>query len=261
MLVYGIICTETHAWSSPTVWASLGAGVLLLTAFVLIESRVAHPLVPLAILRRRTLATANLVVISIGAAMFAMWFLLSLYFQQVLGYSAVTAGLCFVPGSLAIILGARIATRFIGRTGPRTLLALGMAISTVGFLWLSRIGPDGSFGTDVVAPFVLLTFGMGLAMMPSTLAATSGTARAEAGLASGLVNTSRQVGGALGLAVLATIASHTTATRLAAHPHELSAALTAGYGRALLTAAAFTTCAALGALTLPRKPQQAQQAQ
>ncbi len=251
VLVYGIICTETKAWSSPSVWGSLLAGAVLLGLFVLIESRVAHPLVPLAILRRRTLATANVLVIAMGAASFAMWFILSLYFQQVLHYSAQTAGLCFVPGSLAIILGAQIGTRIIGRTGPRPLLVTGLTISTAGFLWMSLIRPDGSFVVDALGPFVLCTFGVGLAMMPSTVAATSGTARAEAGLASGLVNTSRQVGGALGLAVLATLASHTTATRLAAHPDQLSAALTAGYGRALLVAAAFTAFAALGALTLP----------
>ncbi|WKK26393.1 MFS transporter [Streptomyces olivoreticuli] len=252
-LVYGIISTETHGWGSPTVWAPLAAGVLLLLAFLAIESKVAHPLVPLAILRRRSLATANLVVIWMGAATFAMWFLLSLYFQQILDYSAVKAGLCFLPGSLAIIAGAQLATRIIARTGPRPLLVIGMALSTVGFIWLSRIRADGNYATDVVAPFVLATFGAGLAMMPATVAATSGTDRAEAGLASGLVNTSRQVGGALGLALLATVATHVTAGRLAVHPHDIQQALTAGYGRALLIAAAFTACAALGALAVPAR--------
>ncbi|MBT2384910.1 MFS transporter [Streptomyces sp. ISL-11] len=250
-LVYGIISTETHRWGAPVVWAPLTAGVLLLAAFLVIESKVAHPLVPLRILRRRSLAAANLVVIGMGAATFAMWFLLSLYFQQILDYSAVQAGLCFLPGSLAIIAGAQLATRIIARTGPRPLLVTGMALSTVGFLWLSRITAGGTFASDVLAPFVLATFGAGLAMMPATVAATSGTDRAEAGLASGLVNTSRQVGGALGLALLATIASHTSAGRLADHPQDVDAALTAGYGRALLIAAVFTACAALGALAVP----------
>ncbi|MFB7663620.1 MFS transporter [Kitasatospora sp. NPDC056138] len=248
-LVYGIVSTETHAWNSPTVWVPSAVGVLLLAAFVAIESKVAAPLVPLAILRRRTLATANLVVFSLGAAMFAMWFLLSLYMQQILGYSALEAGLCFLPGCLAIILGAQIATRLVHRTGPRPLLVCGMALSTAGFGWLSQLSADGSFGTDVAAPFVLCTLGMGLAMMPVTVAATAGTDRAEAGLASGLVNTSRQVGGALGLALLATVASHTTATRTG----PAAEAVTAGYGRALLYAAAFTACAAVGSFLLPRR--------
>ncbi|MGW1072994.1 MFS transporter [Streptomyces sp. NPDC002537] len=252
-LVYGIISTETHGWGSPAVWVPLAAGVLLLLAFLAVEAKVAHPLVPLGILRRRSLATANLVVLGMGAATFAMWFLLSLYFQQILDYSAVEAGLCFLPGSLSIIAGAQLATRLVPRTGPRPLLVTGMALSTVGFVWLSRIGADGSYAADVLAPFVLATFGAGLAMMPATVAATSGTARAEAGLASGLVNTSRQVGGALGLALLATVASHVTASRLAGHPHDVQSALAAGYGRALLIAAAFTACAALGALAVPRQ--------
>ncbi|MEV8477735.1 MFS transporter [Streptomyces sp. NPDC051173] len=250
-LVYGIISTETHRWDSPTVWAPLAAGVLLLLAFLAVESKVAHPLVPLAVLHRRGLATANLVVLGMGAASFAMWFLLSLYFQQILHYSAVEAGLCFLPGSLAIIVGAQLATRIIARTGARPLLVVGMALSTVGFVWLSWIRADGNYATDVAAPFVLATFGTGLATMPATVAATSGTDRAEAGLASGLVNTSRQVGGAVGLALLATIASHITTGRLAAHPQDVQQALTAGYGRALLIAAVFTACAALGALAVP----------
>lgn len=250
-LVYGIIAGETHGWTSPAVWVPVAAAVVLLAAFVGIESRSAHPLVPLGILRRRTLATANLVVIAIGAAMFSMWFLLSLYFQQALGYSAIEAGLCFLPGSLSIIAGARLATRLIGRTGARPLLVTGMALSTVGFLWLSRISGSGSFATDVAAPFVLATLGTGLATMPATMTATSGTAPHEAGLASGLVNTSRQVGGALGLAVLGTVASHTTAARLASHAQDVPGALAAGYGRGLLLAAVCAALAALGGLALP----------
>ncbi|MEU7044264.1 MFS transporter [Streptomyces varsoviensis] len=260
-LVYGIISTESHDWSAPEVWASLGGAVLLLAAFVLIESKVAHPLVPLAILRRRTLATSNIVVLLMGAAMFSMWFLLSLYHQQVLGFSAIEAGLSFLPGSFSVIVGAQLATRFIGRTGPRPLLIGGMALSTAGFAWLSFIGAHGSYATDVLVPLMLCALGMGLSMMPATVAATTGTARAESGLASGLVNTSRQVGGAIGLAVLATIASHVTASHLGSHPHDAAAALTAGYGRALLVAAAFTACAAIGSLLLPgRKERRAAEA-
>ncbi|MEW2575859.1 MFS transporter [Streptomyces syringium] len=249
-LVYGIISSETHGWGEAAVWAPLAAAAVLLAAFLLIEAKVAHPLVPLGILRRRTLAVANLVVLGMGAATFSMWFVLSLYFQQILGHSAVKAGLCFLPGSIAIIVGAQVATRVITRTGPRPLLVTGMALSTVGFVWLSRLSADGSFASDVVVPFTLATFGAGLAMMPATVAATSGTDRAQAGLASGLVNTSRQMGGAIGLALLATVASHTTAARLTAHA-DMRVALTDGYGRALLIAAAFTACAALGALALP----------
>lgn len=249
-LVYGIISTENSTWASPHVWAALALGILLLAAFVVIESKVAAPLVPLSVLRRRTLAIANLVMICLGSAMFAMWFLLSLYLQQVLGFSAMKTGLWFLPGCLAVILGARTSTRLVRSTGPRPLLVTGMAISTFGFLWLSRITVGGTFTTDVAAPFVLCALGLGLAMLPVTAAATTGIQPREAGLASGLVNTSRQVGGALGLAILAAIAAHTARDHFGPGVQ----ALTAGYGRAFLFAALFTACAALGSLFLPGRP-------
>ncbi|MET9414532.1 MFS transporter [Streptomyces klenkii] len=240
-LVYGTVASETHGWGTWVVWGSLVAGVLLLAAFVAVERRAAHPLVPLATLRRRTVATANLLVLCMGAAAFSMWFMLSLYFQQVLGESALVAGLCFLPGSAAIVAGAQISTRLIARTGPRPLILTGMTISTVGFLWLSRVGAhgDGDYVRDVLGPFVLATLGAGLSLMPVTAAATGGTAPHEAGLASGLVNTARQMGGALGLAMLGTVAAH-------------AGGGAAGYGRALLVGAACTAAAGAGALALPR---------
>ncbi|MEV5377202.1 MFS transporter [Streptomyces nondiastaticus] len=240
-LVHGTVASGTHGWDAWMVWGSLVAGVLLLAVFVAVELRAAHPLVPLATLRRRTVATANLLVFCMGAAAFSMWFMLSLYFQQVLGESALVAGLCFLPGSVAIVAGAQISTRLITRTGPRPLVLTGMTTSTVGFLWMSRIGAHdgGDYVTDVLGPFVLATLGAGLSMMPVTAAATSGTPPHEAGLASGLVNTSRQMGGALGLAMLGTVAAH-------------AGGGAAGYGRALLVGAACTAAAGAGALALPR---------
>ncbi|WP_330294635.1 MFS transporter [Streptomyces sp. NBC_00503] len=249
-LVYGIISTATTPWTSPHVWAALLAGLLLLAAFAVIESQVAAPLVPLSVLRRPTLAISNLVMIGLGSAMFALWFLLSLYLQQALGYSALETGLWFLPGCLGIIVGTRTSAHLIHRTGPRPLLVTGMSISTFGFLWLSRIGGHGPFVTTVAAPFVLCTLGLGMSMLPVTAAATTGIDRREAGLASGLVNTSRQVGGSLGLAILATIASHTARD----HTGSTTQALTAGYGQAFLCAALFTACAGLGSLFLPGRP-------
>ncbi|MEV7595949.1 MFS transporter [Kitasatospora sp. NPDC089797] len=246
LLTYGIVATETRSWSAPAVWAPAAAAAVLLTAFTVVERRSTHPLVPLTALRRPTLVLANATVFALGAAMFAMWFLLSLYFQQVLHYTPLQAGLAFVPGGLAIIAGARAATRLILRTSPGRLAAAGMVLATAGFVWLSRITPDSTYGLAVLPPFVLCTLGLGLATMPLTVAATSGAAPEEAGLASGLVNTSRQVGGALGLAVLASVAAHTTA----AHGGTAAQAATAGYAQALLTAAAFTATAVLLALAL-----------
>ncbi|MET3985679.1 MFS transporter [Streptomyces sp. PvR034] len=252
-LVYGIISTASASWTSPHVWAALAVGIALLAVFVVIESKVAAPLVPLAVLRRPTLAIANLVMIGLGSAMFAMWFLLSLYMQQVLGCSALKTSLYFLPSCLAVVIGARVSTHLVRRTGPRPLLVTGMGLSTFGFLWLSGITVGGSFVTGVAAPFVLCALGLGLAMLPVTAAATAGVDRREAGLASGLVNTSRQVGGALGLAILATIASHTAGGGSSPGVR----ALTAGYGHAFLVAALFTACAALGSLLLPGRPDQA----
>ncbi|MGK5549416.1 MFS transporter [Streptomyces sp. URMC 127] len=240
-VVHGTVESETHGWGAWQVWGPLAAGVLLLAAFVAVEARVAHPLVPLATLRRRTVATANLLVMGMGAAAFSMWFMLSLYFQQVLGRSALVAGLYYVPGSAAVVVGAQTATRLLARTGPRPLILTGMTMSTAGLLWLSRIGAhaDGDYVRDVLGPFVLATLGAGLSLMPVTAAATGAAAPHEAGLASGLVNTSRQVGGALGLAVLATVAAH-------------AGGGAAGYGTALLVGAACTAAAGAGALALPR---------
>ncbi|MCX4776096.1 MFS transporter [Streptomyces sp. NBC_01264] len=249
-LVYGIISTESSPWGSPHVWGALSLGILFLAAFVLIESKVAAPLVPLAVLRRRTLAIANLVMIGLGSAMFAMWFLLSLYMQQVLGFSAVKTGLLFLPGCVAVIVGTRTSAHLVRRIGPRSLLVTGMAVSTFGFLWLSRIAVGGVFTTDVAPPFGLCALGLGMAMLPVTAAATTGIQPREAGLASGLVNTSRQVGGALGLAILAAVASHGVAEHLVPGVQ----ALTAGYGRAFLFAALFTACAAFGSFFLPGRP-------
>ncbi|MCM3921748.1 MFS transporter [Frankia sp. AiPs1] len=257
-LVYGVVNTEAHGLADPRVALPLAAAVLLLAGFVAIESTVAQPLVPLAMLRRRTLAGGNLIMIFIGGALFPMWFLLSLYLQQVLHLRADRTGLCLLPGALSIIVGARLSVRLLATLGPRRLLATGMALSTAGFVWLSRVGADGDYLTDVLAPLLLTALGMGLAITPTTVTATQGIDRAHSGLASGLVNTSRQVGGALGLAVLATLAAHTTTAHLPAAAHvqaySKAAALADGYARALLGAAVVTATAALASLLIPDRP-------
>ncbi|CAJ59248.1 Putative transmembrane transport protein [Frankia alni ACN14a] len=262
-LVYGVVNTETHGLADPRVAVPLAAAVLLLAGFVAIEFTAAQPLVPLAMLRRRTLAGGNLIMIFIGGALFPMWFLLSLYLQQVLHLHAVRTGWCLLPGALSIIVGARISVRLLGTLGPRRLLVIGMALSTAGFAWLSRVGVDGDYHTDVLAPFLLTALGLGLAITPTTVTATQGIDRAHSGLAAGLVNTSRQVGGALGLAALATLAAHTTAaahavavptTAARLQTHSVAAALADGYAHALLGAAVVTATAAVASLLLPGRP-------
>ncbi|MFB6672120.1 MFS transporter [Streptomyces sp. NPDC056390] len=251
VLVFGIVSLETHAPTSPTVWAPAAAGLLLLGSFFAVESKVKRPLLPLRMLRMRSLVTANAVTVAMGASMFALWFILSLALQQVLGYSPVRAGLGFLPGTIGLAGGAQISTRVVGRMGPRRLLVSGLLLSTLGFWWFSGISSQGSYASDVLGPLFVTTLGLGLSMTPLTVLATTGVERADAGLASGLVNTSRQVGGALGLAVLASIAARTTSHETHTQHTTVQTALAHGYSHALLFAAVFTAVAAGIALLLP----------
>jgi predicted MFS family arabinose efflux permease len=223
--------------------------VLLLAAFVWLEARSKHALVPLRVFRNRSLAVADVTALLIGAGMFAMWFYVSLYLQQVLGFDALHAGFAFVPGSAMIVLGTMLATRALAKIGPRPLLLVGPFVAAIGLAWLSRFPADGSYTADVLGPLMLLTFGMGLAMTPLAVAGTAGMPRHEAGLASGLINTSRQVGGAIGLAALSTISAHIAAS----HGGSPKAALAAGFSGAMIGAAIALAAAGLVAALLPRR--------
>jgi len=248
-IVYGVVTTDTHSWGSGAVLAPMAAGVVLLAAFVWLEARSRHALVPLRVFRNRSLAVADVAALLIGAGMFAMWFYVSLYLQQVLGFDALQAGFAFVPGSAMIVLGTMLATRALAKIGPRPLLLTGPFVAAAGLAWLSRFPADGSYTADVLGPLMLLTFGMGLAMTPLAVAGTAGMPRHEAGLASGLINTSRQVGGAIGLAALSTVSAHVAAS----HGGSPKAALAAGFGGAMVGAAIALAAAGLVAALLPRR--------
>ncbi|HSD79918.1 MAG TPA: MFS transporter, partial [Solirubrobacteraceae bacterium] len=212
VLVYGIVRTETYGWTSGRTLATLAGGAALLLVFVLLEGRVARaPLVPLRIFASRQLAGANVVVFLLGSAVFAMWYFVSLYLQEVLGYTPLEAGLAFLPMSLTIVASSSVAGRAVTRVGAGPLLAAGMALIAVGMALFARAATDGSYLADVLAPALLTATGIGMSFVPVTIAAVAGVAPREAGLASGLVNTSRQVGGSLGLAALATLATQHTA--------------------------------------------------
>jgi predicted MFS family arabinose efflux permease len=186
---------------------------------------------------------ANLVVFCMGAAAFAMWYFLSLYLQQVLGFDPIEAGLSFLPMTAAIIVTSQLASRLTGRLGPGKVLTGGLTLLALGMLGLSRISADGSFLGDVLVPSVVAAAGIGFSFVPVTIAATAGVRGREAGLASGLVNTFRQVGGSIGLALLATLATQRTG---AVHGTASAAvALTDGFQRAFLVGAGF---AAVGAM-------------
>jgi EmrB/QacA subfamily drug resistance transporter len=261
LLVYAISHTDVVPWTGTSTLVVLGAAALLLAVFVGIEARVAsHPLVPLRLFRVRSVTGANLVMFSFGIGMFAMWFFLSLYLQQVLGYSPVVTGLTFLPQTLAIAVGATLSGRIAPRVGPRNVLMVGALLGSAGLFWLSFIQAGDSYWTGACGGGILATFGMGLAFTPIALLATGGLPPEEAGLASGLVNCSRQIGASIGLAALTTIAaSHTAA--LLRHPAALdqgsgghdavAAALTAGFARAFLIAAVVVLAGGLLGLIIP----------
>ena len=239
LLVYGIVRTEQHGWGSAETLVPMLAGVALIGVFVAIEGRFAkHPLMPLRIFRSRTLTGANLTVFLLGASMFGMWYFVSLYLQQVLGYSPIEAGLAFLPMTIAIILGSAFASRGVTRFGPKPLLVTGMTLQAIGLLLFTGVSVGGHYLSDVLLASLVTAAGLGLAFVPVTIAAVAGVARTEAGLASGLVNTSRQMGGALGLAILATVAATTTRDELrdATRP---AVALTDGFHHAFALGAGF----------------------
>lgn len=252
-LVLGIVSIDQHGWGSYQVLGGIGAGILLLLLFVLIESRWATvPLVPLSIFSSRTLTGANVVVSLMGASMFALWYFLSLYMQQVLGLSPLEAGLAFLPMTLTLAATATLAPRLIARLGGRTMLASGLGLIAVASLWLTQVSPTGTWAVDVLGPSVLAALGMGLSFVPVTIAAVAGVPPERAGLASGLVNTSRQMGGALGLAVLTSIAASATTSYVGTHGvSPLSGdALTHGYQNAFFVAGGISIVGVVAALTL-----------
>jgi EmrB/QacA subfamily drug resistance transporter len=210
ILVYALVDANDAGWGSTQTSGLLALSALLHSVFIAIELRAAKPLVPFAIFRLRTLTGANVVGLLIGASLFSMFFFISLYMQQVLGYSAIHAGLSYLPLALAIIASAGVASQLVTRIGYKPVLAVGTLFIVAGLLWFSRVSVGGGFLTDILGPSLLAAVGLGFAFVTTTIAAVSGVEEHEAGLASGLINTSQQIGGALGLAVLSTIATSRT---------------------------------------------------
>lgn len=256
-LVYGIVLTNTAGWGNATTIAAIAAGLGLLGLFLLIEGRFAKaPLMPLRLFRSRQLSAANLVIGLVGASTFAMWFFLSLYLQEVLGYSPIKTGLVFLPMTLAIVVGSTIASRITMRFGARRLLLAGMTLLAVGVVSLSDIGVRANYLGELLVPGLLTSFAMPFAFIPGTISATSGVAPHEAGLASAVANTARLFGGALGLAILATIATSRTAA-LMHHPavttHVAAAALVGGFKLAFVVAGGIAATGILVSLVgMPR---------
>ncbi|HEX3802652.1 MAG TPA: MFS transporter [Solirubrobacteraceae bacterium] len=239
-IVFAIVKAQSWGWGSGKTLGVLALGFALLALFVALESRSAAPLVKLSIFRIRSIATANIVMMLVASALFGMFFFVSLYVQDVLHYSPLKAGFAFLPLSLGIIVGAGISQGIIGRVGVRNVSVIGLVLATAGVLVMARLPVHGRYLSDLLVGFVPMSIGLGLVFVPLTLLGTSGVSNDDAGLASGLFNSAQQVGGSLGLAILATLSvDHTTgllkhgATTTAAHV----AATVSGYHVAFLAAA------------------------
>jgi EmrB/QacA subfamily drug resistance transporter len=250
LLVYALVDAVNVGWGSSATLVKLGGSALLLIAFLAIELRQRAPLMPFSIFRLRTLRGADTVALLIGMSLFSMFFFVSLYMQQVLHYSALKTGLCYLPLAVGIIASAGAASAAVTRFGFKPVLVTGLLFVAGGLLWFSRVSPNGSFLTDVLGPSLLAAIGLGLSFVPVTIAAVTGTRPHEAGLASGLVNTAQQIGGALGLAILATVANSRTKELLHGGHHDAAIALTKGFERAFLVGSGFAVLGALLTLVL-----------
>jgi EmrB/QacA subfamily drug resistance transporter len=249
LLVYALVDAVNAGWGSGATLGKIAGALVLLGVFVVIERTRRAPLMPFSIFRLRTLRGADIVALLIGMSLFSMFFFISLYMQQVLGFSALKTGLSYLPLAVGIILAAGAASVLTTRFGFKPVLLAGLLFVAAGLLWFSQVSAHGSFASDVLGPSLLAAVGLGLSFVSVTIAAVTGTRPHEAGLASGLVNTAQQVGGALGLAILATVANtHTKDLLASGHSH--AEALTSGFERAFMVGGGFALIGALLTLVL-----------
>lgn len=252
LLVLGVSIAGPEGWVAPLTLGSLAAGLVLLAAFVAVERRVADPLVRLGLFAHRAVLGANVFGFLITAGQLASFFFVSLHMQQVLGYDALVTGLAFLPFCLGSVAGMVIATRTLARVGPRTVLVAGGLVGAAGIAWFGLGGPGGTFLSDILGPSLVASVGIGASFVAMGSAATTGVPAEDAGMVSGLLNSFRLVGGALGLAVLGTLAS--TVTGRDTDPSS-SAAASDGFSAGLLAAAGLLVAGALFWLVIPgRRP-------
>ena len=218
LLVYALTRATTDGWASATTIGLLAASAVLVLSFIAIELRSKAPLLPLRIFRIRSLAAANVAMVIIGSATFAEFFLLTLYLQDVLHYTAVQTGVAFSGFAISVVVASNLAQAVVSRFGIRATLTAGIAASALSVAWLTRLPIEGHYFWDMFPAFVLGGLGLGFSFVPLTIASLAGVERSDAGIASGLVNTSRQMGGAIGLAAMSAIAATSTANYADAHP-------------------------------------------
>src|SRR6195256_2218142 len=243
-LVFTLIKADSWGWTSARTIAGFVVAAVLIVAFVVIERRHKDPLVPLRIFSNRSLSAADATLLVMVAALFGMFFFLTLYFQQVLGYSALKTGIAYLPLSLSLIGASGVASRFVDRFTPKPILVAGLLISSGGFVFLTSVSGHGDYESHVLPAMIILGVGMGMSFVPVTIAGTSGVAPEDSGLASGLLNTTQQVGGSLGLAILSSIATSRTTSGLHAGL-ALPAALKHGFKGAFIVGAALCAMGAV----------------
>jgi EmrB/QacA subfamily drug resistance transporter len=251
LLVYTLVDANNAGWGSTRTIVLAALSVLILAAFVLIERRHRQPLVPFSIFRMQTIRGANIVALLIGMSLFSMFFFISLYMQQVLGYSALKTGVAYLPLALVIIFSAGGASALVTRIGFKVTLIIGMLFITAGLLYFSQVSAHGgTYVGDVLFPSLLAAVGLGFAFVPVTIAAVTGIRPDQAGLASGLVNTAQQVGGALGLAILVAVANGATSSAVSDGVRDPAVALTQGFQDAFMVGAGFAFAGAILATVL-----------
>lgn len=236
VLIYALVDANDAGWGSSQTIGLLAAAVILLASFVVIELRTAAPLVPFSFFRSRTRTGADLTGLLIGASLFSMFFFVSLYMQQVLGWDALKSGLSYLPLGITIIISAGLASQLVTKVGFKPVVITGLLFVAAGLFWFSKVSPGGTFLADVLGPSLLAAVGLGFSFVPVTIGGTHGVAGEEAGLASGLLNASQQVGGAIGLAVLGAIATAKTdsVVEAATGRPDMPAALAEGFQAAFL---------------------------
>lgn len=238
LLVYAIVKAQSYGWGDVKSFGLFAAAIALLASFIVIELRSASPLIRLGIFRMRSLTASNLSMLLVASGMFSMFYFASIYVQEILGYGPLKAGFAFLPFTFGIVIGAGAAQALISRVGIRAVTAAGLTIATIGLALFTQVSVTGTYWSEIFPGVAVMSIGMGLTFVPLTLLATTNVSNADAGLASGIFNTSQQIGGALGLAVLSTLAASRT-SHLAAAGVGGAEALTRGFHVAFAVGAAF----------------------
>src|SRR5215218_8978771 len=249
LLVFALVKAPDQGWGSAKTIAELTGALVLLAAFVINEQRARNPLLPLSIFRVKGLAAADTTQLVAFAGLLSMFFFLTLYMQNVLGYSPIQAGAAYLPLTFGVIVSAGASSQLVPRLGTRPVIVVGALISSAGVYWLSCIPVDGSYVADLLPGLIITSLGLGAMFVAVLTAANAGVAEGESGLAAALLNASQQVGGALGLAIFTAIATSRTGDLLARHA-PVSEALTSGFQRALLASSVFFLAAAFVALRI-----------